>query len=174
MSQKVNNKGGWESPSVFLSSTNWEYRKWRNLAETPKQCILAVFLWQATRLYIIVQASLKWDITCIMNVISIKTNAKDQGAVKIKDMHFMKRQVPEKMGKKGPRKRGYWELITELGCTHSPIYVTLRNLFNLVTWDNFLPVGASSLTRDGTLAPGVRAWSLSHCIPEEVSLQLFK
>ena len=42
-----------------------------------------------------------------MNVISIKTNAKGQGAVKIKDMHFMKRQVPEKMGKKGPRKRAY-------------------------------------------------------------------
>ena len=78
VSQKVNDKGGWESPSVFLSSTNWEYRKWRNLAETPKQCILAVFLWQATRLSIIVQASLKWDIVCIMNVISIKTNAKGQ------------------------------------------------------------------------------------------------
>lgn len=42
-----------------------------------------------------------------MNVISIKTNAKDQDAVKIKDMHVVKRQVPEKMGKKGPRKRGY-------------------------------------------------------------------
>lgn len=45
-----------------------------------------------------------------MNVISIKTNAKDQGAVKIKDMHVVKRQVPEKMGKKDPRKRGYCEL----------------------------------------------------------------
>ena len=40
-----------------------------------------------------------------MNVVSIKTNAKDQDAVKIKDMHVVKRQVPEKMGKKRPEKK---------------------------------------------------------------------
>ena len=48
-----------------------------------------------------------------MNVVSIKTNAKDQDAVKIKDIHVVKRQVPEKMGKKGPRKRGYCQITSQ-------------------------------------------------------------
>lgn len=39
-----------------------------------------------------------------MNGISIKTNAKDQGAVKIKDIPFMKRPVPNRW-KKDPRER---------------------------------------------------------------------
>lgn len=67
-----------------------------------------------------------------MNV-SINQNKMLKARVQIKDMHFMKRQVPEKMGKKGPRKEDMENYITELGCTHSPIYVTLRNLFNLIT-----------------------------------------
>lgn len=67
-----------------------------------------------------------------MNGLSIKTNAKDQGAVKIRDRCFMKRPVPKKMGKKISKKEDFEEDPTsELSCTRSPpTYATVRNLFS--------------------------------------------
>lgn len=67
-----------------------------------------------------------------MNRISSKTSAKDQDAVKIREMYFVERPVPKKMEKKIPEKEDSEEDSTsESSYTCSPpTYVTVRNLFS--------------------------------------------
>lgn len=61
----------------------------------------------------------------------LKTNAKDHDEVKIRDRCFMKRPVLKKMGEKISKKEDFEEDPTsELSCTCSPAYGTVRNLFS--------------------------------------------